>query len=215
MKTKKLAVVGYGQRGSIYANYALQNPEEFVVTAIVDNDENRRKLAASKHDCPVFSDYREFLAAGIEADLVAVATQDKDHREHAIACMEAGYDLLLEKPIATSLEDCEAYKGGDTEGLRRLAEGEYTRLEESVSRFTEAFEYQWNKENKPYGLEVHQYRLGGLVARIKACKKRIYQYIDGEISEIPELCDEILTFLAEGESGYFNKFTGNITANIM
>ena len=64
MNTKKLAVIGYGQRGSIYANYALQNPEEFVVTAIVDNDENRRKLAASKHDCPVFSDYREFLAAG-------------------------------------------------------------------------------------------------------------------------------------------------------
>ena len=108
MKTKKLAVVGYGQRGSIYANYALQNPEEFTVTAIVEADPDRKKLAESKHDCPVFSDYRDFLKAGIEADLVAVATQDKDHREHAIALMEAGYDLLLEKPIATSLEDCEA-----------------------------------------------------------------------------------------------------------
>ena len=108
MNTKKLAVVGYGQRGSIYANYALQNPQEFVVAAIVEADPDRKKLAESKHDCPVFSDYRDFLKADIEADLVAVATQDKDHREHAIACMEAGYDLLLEKPIATSLEDCEA-----------------------------------------------------------------------------------------------------------
>jgi len=108
MKTKKLAVIGYGQRGSIYANYALQKPEEFEVTAIVDNDESRRALAASKHNCPIFSDYRDFLSAGIEADIVAVATQDKDHREHAVACMEKGYDLLLEKPIATSLEDCEA-----------------------------------------------------------------------------------------------------------
>ena len=108
MKTKKLAVVGYGQRGSIYADYALQKPAEFVVTAIVDNDKSRRELAASKHDCPVFEDYRDFIKAGIEADIVAVATQDKDHREHAIACMEAGYDLLLEKPIATSIEDCEA-----------------------------------------------------------------------------------------------------------
>jgi hypothetical protein len=96
-----------------------------------------------------------------------------------------------------------------------LADGEYTRLEESVSRFTEAFEYQWNKENKPYGLEVHQYRLGGLVARIKACKKRIYQYLNGEISEIPELLEEILPFLAEGESGYFNNFASNVSANIM
>ena len=108
MNTKKLAVVGYGQRGSIYADYALQNPTEFVVTAITDNDKSRRELAASKHDCPIFEDYRDFIKAGIEADIVAVATQDKDHREHAIACMEAGYDLLLEKPIATSIEDCEA-----------------------------------------------------------------------------------------------------------
>ncbi len=108
MNTKKLAIVGYGQRGSTFANYALQNPEEFVVTAITDIDENRRALASSKHDCPIFSDYHEFIEAGIEADIVAVATQDKEHREHAIACMEAGYDILLEKPIATSLEDCEA-----------------------------------------------------------------------------------------------------------
>jgi len=108
MNTKKLAVVGYGQRGSIYADYALQNPSEFVVTAITDNDKSRRELAASKHSCPIFDDYRDFIKAGIEADIVAVATQDKDHREHAIACMEAGYDLLLEKPIATSIEDCEA-----------------------------------------------------------------------------------------------------------
>ena len=108
MKTKKLAIVGYGQRGNVYANYALENPNEFIVTAITDNDESRRTLAKSKHDCPIFSDYRDFLKAGIEADVVAIATQDRDHREHAIACMVAGYDLLLEKPIATSLEDCEA-----------------------------------------------------------------------------------------------------------
>lgn len=108
MKTQKLAVVGYGQRGSIYADYSLSHPDEFTVTAIVETDPGRQKLAASLHPCPVFSDYKEFLSAGIEADIVAVATQDKDHKEHAIACMKAGYDLLLEKPIATSPEDCEA-----------------------------------------------------------------------------------------------------------
>ena len=41
METKKLAIVGYGQRGNVYANYALQNPEEFVVTAVIDNDEGK------------------------------------------------------------------------------------------------------------------------------------------------------------------------------
>ena len=108
MKVKNIAVFGYGQRGQIYANYALANPEEFKVVAVIEIDESRRRLAKSKHDCPIFSDYKDFLGANIEADIVAVATQDCDHREHAIACMEEGYDLLLEKPIANTLEDCMA-----------------------------------------------------------------------------------------------------------
>ena len=107
METKKLAVIGYGQRGNVYANYSLQKPEEFVLTGIVENSPDRKKACRKNSLLPRFFDYRDFLKAGIEADLVAIATQDKDHKEHAIACMEAGYDLLLEKPIATSIEDCE------------------------------------------------------------------------------------------------------------
>ncbi len=47
------------------------------------------------------------LDAHIEADFIAVATQDEQHEEHAIACMEQGYDLLLEKPISNTLEGCQ------------------------------------------------------------------------------------------------------------
>ena len=106
MQRKKIVILGYGQRGKIYADYALRCFEEFTVVAIIENNPERRKVAASRHDCPVFSDYKDFLKAEIQADIVAVATQDCDHREHAVACMEHGYDLLLEKPIANTMEDC-------------------------------------------------------------------------------------------------------------
>lgn len=108
MRTQTIVILGYGQRGKIYADYALNHPDEFKVGAIVDTDSSRRELAASKHSCPIFSCYKDFLQANIPADIVAVATQDNDHKEHAVACMEKGYDLLLEKPIANSIEDCEA-----------------------------------------------------------------------------------------------------------
>lgn len=106
MQVKSIVIFGYGQRGQIYANYALNNPEEFKVVAIIETDQDRRNVAKSKHDCPVFTDYKDFLKEKIYADVVAIATQDVDHLEHAIACMEHGYDLLLEKPIANTLEDC-------------------------------------------------------------------------------------------------------------
>ena len=108
MRTQTIVILGYGQRGKTYADYALNHPDEVRVTAIVDTDASRRALASSRHDCPVYSNYRDFLNAGIVADVVAVATQDADHRKHAIACMEKGYDLLLEKPIAKTIADCEA-----------------------------------------------------------------------------------------------------------
>ena len=106
MKRLKMIILGYGQRGRIYGNYALSYPEEYEVTAVVDCDEGKRKMAKQNIGCPVFEDYRMMLNAGIEADVVAVATQDEQHEEHAIACMEQGYDLLLEKPISNSLSGC-------------------------------------------------------------------------------------------------------------
>ena len=67
----------------------------------------------------------------------------------------------------------EAYRAGDTAELSRLAREEYTRVERNTGAFMRAFKKQWLKENKPFGLEVHEYRLGGLLTRIASCKKRL------------------------------------------
>lgn len=109
MAVKKMVILGLGQRGTKYAEYAVGNPGEFSLAAIIENDP-RRAEAGKKvfQGVPFFSDYREFLEKKIPADIVAVATQDKDHKEHAIAMMRAGYDLLLEKPISNNEADCRA-----------------------------------------------------------------------------------------------------------
>lgn len=119
--SKKLVVFGYGQRGTIYAAYACQFPEEFNLIAVIENDPKR--ILKAQKDCPgvpVYTDYHAFLKAGIEADLVAVATQDSDHREHAVAMLEAGYDLLLEKPIANNREDCMAIYDASVRNHRKV-----------------------------------------------------------------------------------------------
>ena len=106
MRTVRLAILGFGQRGMIYAAYAKQHAEEFVVTAITDIDPQKREIAAREYGCPVFDSYEKMLSSGVDADIIAVATQDCDHPEHTVACMEKGYDVLLEKPIANTLEGC-------------------------------------------------------------------------------------------------------------
>ena len=102
---KSIVIFGYGQRGKIYANYSKFREEEFKIVAIIENNPKKTDEIRREYNCPFFSDYRDFLKANIKADIVAIATQDADHKEHAIAFLEKGYDLLLEKPIANSLED--------------------------------------------------------------------------------------------------------------
>ncbi len=106
MKKIKIVIFGYGARGKIYADYARAYPEQYEVTAIVEINEERRKAAEKLFDCPVYADYKQMLLDKPQADIIAVATQDEQHEQHATACMEAGYDLLLEKPIADTKEGC-------------------------------------------------------------------------------------------------------------
>ncbi|MEZ4629009.1 MAG: Gfo/Idh/MocA family oxidoreductase, partial [Eubacteriales bacterium] len=83
--------------------YALMAPDKLNIVAVAEPRETRRKAFAARYGLPddaVFSDWREALSAGIEAEAVLVATQDNQHVEPACEAMERGYDVLLEKPIA-------------------------------------------------------------------------------------------------------------------
>ena len=121
MKTQKLVVFGYGARGRIYARFATTYPEKFNLVAVIENNPDRIKQAKDEcGDVVVYADYRDFLADKIEADIVAVATQDNDHKEHAIVMMKNGYDLLLEKPIANNEEDCLAIYRASKEFNRKV-----------------------------------------------------------------------------------------------
>ena len=105
MDVKKLAVLGYGGRGAIYGEYALTYPDQFKLVAVCETNE-RRLYVPKKHGVKTFTDYKEFLDAGLDIDLVAICTQDAQHKEHAIYALERGYDLLLEKPVAQTKEEC-------------------------------------------------------------------------------------------------------------
>lgn len=108
MKKVKFAFLGMGNRGINYSSKVERYPEEMEVVAIADLRRERLEVANKIFHLPedrLFNSAEELLAQPKLADILVVASQDQQHREHAIAAMEAGYDLLLEKPIAATLED--------------------------------------------------------------------------------------------------------------
>ena len=101
------AVLGFGARGKNYTGLVKQL-EENSVLAVCDPDTARLAMAKEIHAIPdemLFTDEDVFFGKGRLADICIVSTQDAQHHGHALKALHAGYDLLLEKPIATSEQD--------------------------------------------------------------------------------------------------------------
>jgi predicted dehydrogenase len=100
----ELVVIGAGNRGSeVYGAYATAHPDELRVVGAAEPVRSRRARFAATHGLPgdrCFADASALLAAPRFADLAIVSTPDRCHVEHAVGALAAGYDVLLEKPIA-------------------------------------------------------------------------------------------------------------------
>jgi predicted dehydrogenase len=104
----KLAVIGAGQRGMIYAEYANAYSDVEII-AIVDPSEERRNFAAERLKLSkdmLFESTDRFFDQGRLADAVIIATMDRDHYVQAMKALEYGYHILLEKPISPNPVEC-------------------------------------------------------------------------------------------------------------
>ena len=109
MKPITVAIVGAGSRGYGYSNYVLNHKETVKVVAVADPDEFRRNRIAATHQIPaenIFHSYQEMLTKPKLADAVIIATQDKMHLEPVLGFAAKKYAILLEKPMATTAEEC-------------------------------------------------------------------------------------------------------------
>ena len=103
-------LIGAGDRGyAAYGPYALAHPGEIRFVAVAEPDDVRRARFAQAHAIPPehqFRTWEDLLARGKIADAALVCTLDRLHVEPCVAALDAGYDVLLEKPMATTLADC-------------------------------------------------------------------------------------------------------------
>ena len=106
----KAILIGAGNRGmEAYGPFALAHPEQIRFVAVAEPQEERRVRFAQTHGIPrerQFHTWEDLLAKGQIGDAALVCTQDHLHVAPAVAALEAGYDVLLEKPMATTLADC-------------------------------------------------------------------------------------------------------------
>lgn len=103
-------VIGAGGRGQLYAGYINKFPDKFKIVAVAEPVESRRNSIRDKHGVPenmCFTDSKDLLALGKIADVAIISTMDRFHLEPTMAAISLHYDILLEKPVAPTPEECE------------------------------------------------------------------------------------------------------------
>ncbi|MBF0787201.1 MULTISPECIES: beta-N-acetylhexosaminidase [unclassified Streptococcus] len=87
-----------------------------------------------------------------------------------------------------------AYDQGDKASLLAYAETDLAQLEVALVQFIDCFSRQWLRENKVFGLDTVDIRMGGLLQRVRRAKERLTRYAKGELESLAELEEVLLPF---------------------
>ena len=109
MKPIEVILIGAGQRGNAYAPYALNNPNELKVVGVAEPDQARRQQFKDKYNLPdedCLVTWEDVFKRDKWGDAVMICTPDNLHYEPTMQAIAQGYDILLEKPISPSEQEC-------------------------------------------------------------------------------------------------------------
>lgn len=104
----KVIIVGGGHRSLTYAALAEQESDRLQVVGVAEPDEMRRNAIARRFSLPqdrCFASAQDLAKAPKFADAVINGTMDHVHVETSLPLLEAGYDILLEKPFAVNEDE--------------------------------------------------------------------------------------------------------------
>ncbi|NCA66689.1 MAG: Gfo/Idh/MocA family oxidoreductase [Clostridia bacterium] len=119
----KVSIIGLGSRGKNYGTH-LSKMQDVQIVAVCDKYRNKVDIVGKMWGVAEnmrFTDENEFFALGKVADVMVIATQDRDHYSHSKKALELGYNLLVEKPLSPIIEEClELEKLARVKGLKVL-----------------------------------------------------------------------------------------------
>ena len=102
----KIGLIGAGRISGKHIAAAHQFPQQIRFTAVCDpNEQAARARAAEVNTDRIYSDYSQLIREA-DIDAVSICSVSCYHAEQAVAAAEAGKHVLLEKPMATSMQQC-------------------------------------------------------------------------------------------------------------
>ena len=109
MKPISVIMIGIGNRGERYAQHMAEMPKKYQVVGVAEPTKSHREAIQKRFNIPgeaCFESWEQILAQPKMADLAVIATVDNMHYKPALMAIDKGYNLLLEKPVAQTAQQC-------------------------------------------------------------------------------------------------------------
>ncbi len=101
----KVGVIGLGTFGKIHVQ-AFGSHHRTLIAAVCDINEEEGEKVSREYGCDFYTDYSEMMEES-ELDAVSIATPDYLHTDPALLAANKGLHILLEKPMATTVDEAE------------------------------------------------------------------------------------------------------------
>ncbi len=171
-----------------------------------------------RYDSTVFDDCREGKAWAELAEKFKIAEQRTKNYRYIFST----YVKLCEVMEIKHNLGCrtrKAYLEKDLDGLKKIIK-DFETLEQRVVSFADVLQELWLTENKQQGFEIQDVRLGGLIQRLKTCRKRLESFLAGKIENISELEEKVVDYI-DGSDNFTkhifdnSQYILNVTTNVL
>ena len=133
----KVLILGYGIRGRTYAAYAADHAEDLEIAGLADPV----ATFPAEATYPTWKRWEDALASGAKADAVIIALPDHLHYAACLKALQAGYHVLLEKPIGCNWKECQEIRAAQVASGKLVLTGyvlRYTPLFKRLHKVLEA-----------------------------------------------------------------------------
>lgn len=135
-KPISVLVVGCGNMGASHARAYHKMPEFEIIGLVSRGPESRQRLSQELGGLPEFNSFEEALEK-TSPDAVSVNTYPDTHAEYVVKSLKAGAHVFVEKPLANTVEECEAIVKTAKETGRKLLIGYIVRVHPAWTKFIE------------------------------------------------------------------------------